>query len=441
MGEKLNMSQLEEMIGNAVKDSVKLLADEHKVSMDEIKDEVDEKIKEIVDQIGVGGESIEQKRARVLVDTEETDVSGLPNLAKDPTGGFYTLSQFAHDVYKTTKSGYRTISPELKAWEEVTKAADATTLSTDDAEYGGFLIPPEFKNELWLAVEQKNEILPRCTNVPMRVNTIKIPYVNGFDESGGLVYGGIEWKWLDELAAKTASRPKIGRITLSLKKIAGLAYSSDELLEDSPISMENILKNGFRDGLNFQITRALIRGTGAGQPLGVLNAPCYHGITIETGQAASTIVFENIIKMYAAINDSGNAIWLANENTLPQLATMALDVGTGGVPVFMPANGAAGIPYNTLMGRPLVFNKHCSTLGTAGDILLVDWSQYLVGMKAGQGATGKFDTSIHLKFADDQTAFRFVFRIDGQPWWPTYLTPPQATTDYISPVVGLDARA
>lgn len=136
--------------------------------------------------------------------------------------------------------------------------------------------------------------------------------------------------------------------------------------------------------------------------------------------------------MAARVSNLGKAVWIANESTLPQLCSMALSVGTGGVPVFMPANGAAGVPYNTLFGRPLIFNKHASTLGTVGDIILGDWSQYLVGMKAGQGAAGKFDSSIHLKFDADQTAFRFVFRIAGAPWWPQALVPPQATAETIS---------
>jgi len=143
--------------------------------------------------------------------------------------------------------------------------------------------------------------------------------------------------------------------------------------------------------------------------------------------------------MYARAWEKGNLIWLANDDTFPQLSTMTLDVGSGGVQVWMPAGGASGKPYNTLMGKPLFFNKHCSTVGDVGDILLCDWSQYLVGKKAGYGSAGKFETSIHFKFDADQTCFRFVFRIDGQPWWPVALTPPQATNT-MSPFIALEAR-
>ena len=452
--EKVTKSQLETMIENIVKSSTEVVAKEQGVAIESLQTTVDAKIKEIMDQF----------KDRTLVDVKKKVVPGAgsgievgdPVLSKDPKGGFSCLSHFASHVARNTKSGNRVISKELGEWEaiqdryqwdknadgtwSVFKAASETSLRTDDSEFGAFLIPPEFRNELWLAVEQSNEILPRCMQIPMATNSVKIPYVNGFDESAGLVYGGIEWKWLDELASKTETRPKFGRIGMELHKLAGLAYCSDEILEDSPISMENILKNGFRDGLNFQMMKMPIRGTGAGQPLGILNAPCLVTVAIEDGQKTATLVFENVIKMYSRISDIKNAVWMANSDCLPQLCTMTIDVGTGGVAVYMPANGAAGVPYDTLFGKPLIWNKHCSTVGTVGDIVLCDWSQYLVGQKAGQGSTGKFDTSIHLKFDADQTAFRFVFRIDGQPWWPSALTPPQSANT-ISPFVALATRA
>jgi len=423
---ELTVEKLQEIVTSAVKP----MLEEQNKTISDVQTMVDDKVKEMASQFG---------RKPVITGGEDM-------LVQDPKGGFKSLSHFARDVYLAEKTAGRRISKELLSWEEVvrkttpvTKAA-GTGMSEGDSEYGGFLIPEEFRNDILMAVEQSNELLPRCMSVPMGASTIKIPYVNGFDESGGLVWGGIQWYWTDEEAAYSETRPKLGRVTLSLKKLTGLAYMSEEILEDSPVSMEQLLRRGFSDGLSFQINKVLIRGTGAGQPLGFLNAPCLISTTAETGQTAATIVYENILKMYAHSSNPGNSIWIANQGVLPQLATMSLAVGTGGAPVFLPANGASGTPYNTLMGRPIVWNNHCSALGTVGDILFVDLSQYLVGMKAGQGMGGRFDMSIHLKFDYGQVAYRFMFRIDGQPWWPTYLTPAQGT-NYLSPLVALATRS
>jgi len=416
------MNELTNVIKTVFDESVKPVIDNQKAAMDEIRSDIDGKIAEVAG-------TVDDLRPKITV--------GEDLFNEDQKGGFKTLSQFAQHVARADKSQGRNITPELERWE---KAASASGLVEGEDQYGGYLIPPEFRNQLMQAITEMNEIMPRCTSIPMASTTVKIPYLNAFDESGGLVYGGIKWYWLDELAQKQETRPKFGRISLELKKIAGLAYASDEVLEDSPISMENILRNGFRDGLNFTMNNVLLRGTGAGQPLGILNAPCLVTQTAETGQAAATILFENIINMYTRIFDLSRAIWVINPSCLPQLASMSLNVGTGGSPVWLPANGISGRPYDTLMGKPIVWSKHASTLGTVGDIILCDWSQYLIGQKAG-GAGVQYDTSIHLKFDYDQTCFRFVFRIDGQPWWPTYYTPPQATTLTQSPFVVLATRS
>lgn len=387
------------------------------VNMEEIGRTIDDKLKELIKPLG----------KKIVVDPAESD--------KNP---WSSLSEFAKAVAVAEISHGRTVDERLIAAPKDEKGVGTPSLSEGEGTEG-YLIPTEYRTELLQLTEKENEILQRCMPIPMATNAIEIPYIAGFDESAGLVCGGIQWKWIDELEQKTATKPEFGKIQLRLKEVAGLAYSSNQILEDSPISMENILKQGFAKGLNFQLNNVFIRGSGAGQPLGILNAPCLISIAAETGQSAATILFENIINMFARFYADAGGIWMANRNILPQLVTMNMAVGTGGVPVFMPANGAAGVPHNTLFGLPIIWNKHCSPLGTVGDIILCDWSQYLVGQKKGAGAGVQFDTSIHLKFDYNQKTFRLTFRVDGQPWWPSALTPPQAS-ETLSPFVALATR-
>lgn len=437
---KMTQKEFDELVAKKVAEKVAAKLEE--VEVTEVPEEVAEtELKAIEIDTEAITKSITDGFAEISKSMEtksEGPEVGLEPLEKDLKGGFKSLSHFAADVAKAKMSGYRNISKEFDAWDKFTKAAGSPSQNESDSEAGGTLIPTEFSQNLMLAVEQQNEFLPRATRVPMATNNVQIPYVNGFDESGGLVYGGIEWKWLDEEKTRTATNVKFGKIGLQLKKVAGLAYVSEELLEDSPMSMENILSNGFRDGLDFQMNKVMLRGSGVGQPLGVLNAPCKVSIAAESGQT-SGIYFENVIKMYARSSNPAGSIWVANQDTLPALATMSLAVGTGGIPVFMPANGASGTPYNTLFGLPLVFSKHASSLNTEGDICLVDWSQYLVGMKSNANSS-TFATSVHLKFDVDQTAFKITSRLDGQPWWKTSLTGPQSAST-ISPIITLATRS
>ncbi len=350
--------------------------------------------------------------------------------ANDKSNGFKSFGEFAHSVYKASKGQ---IDARLKA-------AGSPSQNENDMEAGGYLIPEEYRNTLFQLAVEKSDIMRKCTRIPMASNSINIPIVNGFDHSGGLVHGGVQFLWLDEEASYTAKNVKFARVHLMLKKVAGMCYMSDEIMEDSPISMEPLITGAFTDALVWTLDDVFITGTGAGKPLGILNAPCKITVSKETGQAASTVVFENIIKMYARIWSDKNAIFMANRACIPQLATMSLAVGTGGVPVYLPANGASGQPYSTLMGLPLVWTEHCSALGTAGDVILVDWSQYLVGTKATGGV--KTASSIHLKFDADQTTFKVSMRLDGQPWWPSALTQHRGGSGAtLSPIVELAARA
>ena len=119
---------------------------------------------------------------------------------------------------------------------------------------------------------------------------------------------------------------------------------------------------------------------------------------------------------------------------------MSISVGTGGVPVYMPAGGMAAAPHGTLFGRPVVAIEQCPVLGDAGDIMLADFSQYKAIDKGGM----RGDVSIHVQFIYDESVFRFVYRFDGQPVLASAITPFTAgattATDTLSHFVRIAAR-
>ena len=121
----------------------------------------------------------------------------------------------------------------------------------------------------------------------------------------------------------------------------------------------------------------------------------------------------------------GPSVWLYNQEIEPQLWQMALPVGTGGVPVFLPAGvnslygAAAETPYSMLYGRPALAIEQAPGLGLTGDLMLVDLSQYIHCSKG----TIQSAMSIHLKFDYDESVFRWIWRMDGQGAWQRPLTP------------------
>jgi len=303
---------------------------------------------------------------------------------------------------------------------------------------GGFLVGEDFNKTLLKNTWETSVLLPKCTPLPISTESNSIS-INGVDETSradGSRYGGVRAYWVAEGGEITASKPKFKKINFNLNKLAALFYSTDELLMDST-ALEASINEFFPKEMSFKIDTAIINGDGVGKPLGIIQSPALISITKETNQVATTIVYENIIKMYARINSQSKvaAIWIANADIMPQLMTMSIAVGTGGVPVFMPANGATGKPYDTLFGKPIVFTEQSPTLGAVGDIVLADMSQYYVATKGGI----KSASSLHVRFVYDEWAFRWTYRIDGKPIWNSALTPYSAG-DTISPFVAIAVR-
>jgi HK97 family phage major capsid protein len=158
----------------------------------------------------------------------------------------------------------------------------------------------------------------------------------------------------------------------------------------------------------------------------------------ETGQRAATLLFENIIKMFGRMlpRSRKNACWLINQSVEQQLYQMSLSVGTGGVPVYLPASGAAGQPNATLFGLPVIVCEQCQALGTVGDIILADLSSYLLADKGGVQSAA----SIHVAFVTDETAFRWTYRLDGTPLLAAPITPFKGS-DTLSSLIALQTRA
>ena len=300
--------------------------------------------------------------------------------------------------------------------------AAAEGLSESVASDGGFLVQQDFSTELLQDVFQTGILASRCKRIPISGNSNSIK-INGIDETSraSTRYGGIVGYWEDEAAEKTASKPKFRKIELNLKKLIGLCYATDELLSDAS-ALEGVIRQGFVSEFGFLLDDAIVNGSGAGQPLGYMNSGALVTVSKETGQAADTVVAENVIKMYSRIFASSRpkAVWLINQNIEPQLFTMSLAVGTGGIPIYMPAGGLSGQPYGTLFGRPVIAIEQAASLGDLGDISLVDLSNgYVLAEKGGISS----DMSVHVRFVYDESVFRFVMRVDGQTIRSTTLTP------------------
>jgi len=297
---------------------------------------------------------------------------------------------------------------------------------------GGFLVPSEQAARIHSVSLENELIMPRAYVQPMRSNTIKIPAMSIGDHSTAL-FGGFTASYTAEAGTISEANPKSRAMELNAKKLTGLIRFSSELNADVPGGFSQI-EQLCGKGLSWYRDKAFLKGTGAGQPLGILNAGCTIEVSKETGQAADTIMYENLTNMMARIfaGSFQNSVWVCHQTTIPQLLSLSLSVGTGGapVPVMSESNGQF-----TILTRPVLFTEKTETLGNKGDIGLFDFSQYVVGLRSDM----RFDTSIHVAFETDELLSRIIERHDGQPLWDEALTLEDGSTT-VSPFVVLGAR-
>lgn len=368
-------------------------------------------------------------------------------IADDPKGGYLCLSEFALDVARASRPGVRP-SEKLTRWDGYCRTAGAQQFKLPnqkaimveyDDEQGGFLVPTEFRANLFQIALENSIVRGRAQFVPMATNRIAFPAINDTSHASSF-FGGVRVYRPGEADWKHSSKPEFAQVALTLHKLVVMSHVSDELLEDSPISIEPLLTTMMGSAIGFTEDEDFINGTGVNMALGAANAGNPSLIQVAR-QLAGQVNYQDIVRMWSRLWPAARsrAIWMCNADVLPQLMQMTFPGGATPYPVFMPAGGVSATPYATIMGRPLIDTEKCQTLGVMGDIFLVDWSQYLIGGKGAAGAP-RIDSSIHLYFDYDLTAFRAVLRYDGQPWWLSDITPRHGNNTFSPFVVLSDAN-
>lgn len=303
-----------------------------------------------------------------------------------------------------------------------------------DDRYGGITLPHTRLPGFLQVGFEGDPTAGRTQPVPMQSPSVGILARTDKNHQSS-VAGGFTVSRRPETAAAAASRAQMEEITLKATSVFGVAYSTEELLTDSPLSFVAIIDSGMRDQMGAHMLNEKLRGKGGNEYLGVLddNNPCLITVAKETGQTNDTIVANNVIKMAARCWGFGGGVWLANHDTRPQLYTLQIPAGTSAVLIYQPSR-EVGFP-DMLMGIPVFYTEFASKLGDKGDLLLGVWSQYLDGLyQSLQSAE-----SVHVRFLNHERTFKFWVRNAGAPWWRSALTPNQSA-DTLSPFVTLAAR-
>jgi HK97 family phage major capsid protein len=375
----------------------------------------------------------DQLRAEILNRIKKASPSSGPVMTVTPNHDGKPFRNFGEQLRAIVNAANPKNRPDERLFQVYDAASGASESVSSD---GGFLVQSDFTTELLTRANETMVLAPRCRKISVSGNGISAPIVDETTRATGSRWGGVQIYRADEAATVSSKKPKFAKLEMKLEKLMGIAYATEELLADAT-ALEGVFSQAFTEEFGFKVDDEIVNGAGAGEMLGILNAPCLVSQTKETGQTAATIVAENIIKMYSRMpgRSKANAIWLINSECMPQIMQLNMTIGTAGVPLFMPPGGLSQQPYGTIFGKPVIEIEQCAALGTVGDILFVDLSQYLIIEKGGINAS----RSVEVKFVYDEMTFKWVTRNNGQPIWKSTLTPYKGSAT-VSPFVALASR-
>lgn len=334
-----------------------------------------------------------------------------PKTVEDETPRFKSFGDWLRAVNDFHKQKLGGDDWRLKALSEGTDSA------------GGFLVPEQWAAGIEQAALESAIVRPLARKMPMTSDTLNYPVVKDTAHSSS-VHGGVIAYWTEEAGSKGTSQPTFGNIKLIAKKLIGFTYASDELLDDAAIALEALLIKLFGDAITWYEEEAFWQGNGVGQPLGIINS----GALVTPFRATVNLIaladLGNVMARFQGDLYGRSTVWVGNKAILPQLLVLGSTVVTW--------TGIAGQRVPTgLFGIPLHFTEHQATLGSVGDIGLYDLDKYVIGDRKGL----KIDRSIEYRFNTDETTWRFVKRVDGQPIVDTAFTPKRGSTQ--SPYVCL----
>jgi len=344
---------------------------------------------------------------------------------KDKTNGFNSFGEFLVKVRKACDG-------EGLPDSRLMKTAGHMEIGEDSQ--GGFLVPEKYADDIFNAALKDALVRPRATVLPMSSDSLKVRVLKDSDRSSG-IFGGITFKWVsegtDKSSASYISKPALAQLELTAHKLVGGMFASNEL-EDDYGKFGSFMTQAFGQAVRFVEDDYFINGTGAGQPLGIINS----GMLISPYRnTASSIQWEDIGNMVRRLLPDSwkRAVWLINQDALDSI----LDLEMGATDYLYAIN----INERKLAGFPFEVTEKCPAFGSKGDIILADFGagHYLIGDRSIE-----IKGSRHVKdsndygFLTDETFWRIVLRIDGQPLLSAPITPYRGAQT-VSPFVALEA--
>lgn len=280
-----------------------------------------------------------------------------------------------------------------------------TVHNLGDASLGSFLIQEDFANELSGGLFETGILTDRVTTVETANNMLNINSLKEASRVTGYRLGGVRAYWEGELDEVIPSNTKFKRQVISLDKLMGSFQVSDETLQDIPYLQSYITKL-FLDEFSFQLDLGIIKGTGLGMPLGILNSESL----LTQARDGKAISADELLEMENKVKNRTKAAWYGNRSVLPGLRR--LKIGTDAYA--FTGQGLHGLPTDQLLGKEFVELEQLPYVTSANSLILANMEDYMLFKKTGGVNSAQ---SIHVDFLKELSTFRFSMRVSGRPMY------------------------
>jgi HK97 family phage major capsid protein len=288
---------------------------------------------------------------------------------------------------------------------------------------------------------EKAFVRDRCTVLPMQSRSMLIPALkqssSTFQRGQSQFFGGVVMSWTPEANVIAESDAVFREVELVARDLTFVSVASNQLLQDNAVALDTLLTTMFQEVCAWSYDYYILQGQYANEPIGVINAPGTYAYSRNT---ANSVLLPDIANMLSHLYTQSwdNACWIANPSVIPQLITMTNNASNAPFLTWLnPAPGTGDGPIAQkipamLAGLPIFWSEKASYLGSRGDLILADFSKYILGDRLAI----QVEVSPHIRFPQNQMMWRVIVRWDGTPWQDAPITLADQT-QMVSPMVTL----
>jgi HK97 family phage major capsid protein len=321
--------------------------------------------------------------------------TGFKNAGLSRLGG-----AFLEDYFKDCKS-------QMSMFTKATAVSGQDEGTSAD---GGYTVPIEFAAVVVEFAFQLSPILSKVWRVPMNTSVTKYPKLS---QQEGNYFGGVKITYATEGNAPAANtRVNFEQNVFTANKVILETAFTSELIEDSLINIVNYVTGVITRAYMFELERCVIRGSGSGQPRGIIEDVIVKANAVKRSAGAGQVAMADIYGLEGALDEMfTNLTYITRRSTISKLRAGLTTVANG----FLKETWeeAAGNPtmIKSMNGYPYYVTRNCHPTGSLGDIICGDLGYYMLAIRRDM----RIDMSDAPYWTTDQIALRLTARYDGMP--------------------------